>query len=416
MGDGLLAEFPSVVDAVNWAVEVQTKVTELGTSDHESPRAGDQFIEYRVGVNLGEVIVDGDDIFGDGVNVAARLQEIAEPGGVCISEKVHAEVHGKLSVEFADGGAQALKNIAQPIHVWRWSPNGQKPVRPPVVEQDGKLSLPEKPSVAVLPFENMSGDPDQEYFADGIAEDIITGLSRNRGFFVIARNSSFTYRGGAVDVKQVARELGVRYVLEGSVRKAADQVRITAQLVDATTGNHVWAERYDRELKDIFQVQDDITHEIVATVAPELATAEMQRARRKDVQNLDAWECTMRAYWHAGRPTKEDNAEMKRLAEEAIRLDPEAAAGYSMAALSHVLDVLYAWTKSSEHSLSSASALAQNAMALDGRDAQAHWALGLVNMTQHRLDDALHQLETAIDLDPNYAHAHGHLGLMAWAC
>ncbi|MEE9589343.1 MAG: adenylate/guanylate cyclase domain-containing protein, partial [Hyphomicrobiaceae bacterium] len=263
MGDGLLAEFPSVVDAVNWAVEVQTKVAELSAEEPD-----EQQIEYRVGVNLGDVIVDGDDIFGDGVNVAARLQEIAEPGGVCISEKVQTEVRGKLNVELVDGGTQTVKNVRDPLRIWRWSPGqveaSDAALRPLAGEP---LVLPDKPSIAVMPFDNMSGDPEQEYFADGMAEDIITALSRMPWFFVIARNSSFTYKGHAVDVKQVARELGVQYVLEGSVRKGGNRLRITAQLIDAMTGKHVWAERYDREIVDIFAVQDEVTEAIVGAVA-----------------------------------------------------------------------------------------------------------------------------------------------------
>ena len=258
MGDGLLAEFPSVVDAVSWAVDMQTAAVEL-----EIDRSGSQRIEYRVGVNLGDIIVDGDDIFGDGVNVAARLQEIAEPGGLCISGKVHDEVAGKLDAVFADGGAQSMKNIAQAIQVWHWSPGRRQT---PVTEVEPQLSLPDKPSIAVLPFENMSGDPEQNYFVDGVVKDILTTLSKVPALFVIARNSSFTYKGRAVDVRQVGRELGVNYVVEGSMRKAGNRVRVTAQLVECANVGHLWADRFDGQLDDVFELQDRITQEIVTAL------------------------------------------------------------------------------------------------------------------------------------------------------
>jgi TolB-like protein/Flp pilus assembly protein TadD len=262
----------------------------------------------------------------------------------------------------------------------------------------------------VLSFEDMSAAKDQEYFADGIAEDIITGVSRNRDVFVIARNSSFTYKGAAVDVKRVAEELGVRYVLEGSVRKAGSRVRITAQLIDAATGNHVWAERYDRELEDIFTVQDDITQNIVAAIGPELVSAEIQRARRKDPKRLDAWDCTMRATWHLARVTREDTGEARRLALRAIELDPGAAPGFSALAYTHMTDTLYGWSESRRQSVSEAYEAAQKAVALDDRDATAYTALGMANWFLRRFEDAIDRLETAIDLDPNNALAHGVLG------
>ncbi len=284
MGDGTLMEFGSVVDAVHFAVDVQRAMAERNAEVPE-----DQRITYRIGINIGDIIVEGDDIYGDGVNVAARLEALAEPGGICISRTVFNHVRNKVALAFEDLGELQVKNIPDPVRVYRvdlsrtdtdsvgWSPD------------TGSLPLPDKPSIAVLPFENMSGDPEQEFFADGMAEEIITALSRYRWFFVIARNSSFTYKGHAVDVKQVAKELGVRYVLEGSVRKAGDRVRVTAQLIDASTGNHIWAERYDRELDDIFALQDEITQTIVTAIEPELGAVEQERARRKPPDNLDAW-------------------------------------------------------------------------------------------------------------------------------
>jgi TolB-like protein/Tfp pilus assembly protein PilF len=403
MGDGLLAEFPSVVDAVNWAVEVQAKVAELSAEEPDEQR-----IEYRVGVNLGDVIVDGDDIFGDGVNVAARLQEIAEPGGVCISEKVQVEVRGKLGVAFADGGAQVVKNITDPIRVWRWSPgqveaSGAAP--PPLA--GAPLALPDKPSIAILPFDNMSGDPEQEFFADGMAEDIITALSRMPWFFVIARNSSFTYKGHAVDVKQVAHELGVQYVLEGSVRKGGSRIRITAQLIDAMTGKHVWAERYDREIVDIFALQDEVTEAIVGAVAPEFLSVEAKRAQRKDPGLLDAWECVMRGralVWKMGR---EEVAEARKLFERAIQLAPSGEFGMSDLAFVHFLEFYYRWSGSPERSSDEMMRAAEKAVAVDDHDAWAHTMLGLVNVFARRWDEALLAVERAIELNPNFAPALG---------
>jgi adenylate cyclase len=275
-GDGLLVEFASVVDAVRCAVAVQQAMPERNTGV-----AADNRIELRIGINLGDVIVEGDDLYGDGVNIAARIEALTDAGGVFISNTVHDQVRDRLPFVFEDLGERQVKNITRPVRVYRVRPEGLFP-SPPARAGEGSarvgaaepLPLPDKPSIAVLPFQNMSGDPEQEFFSDGITEDITTALSKVRWFFVIARNSSFTYKGRAVDVKQVGRELDVRYVLEGSVRKAGSRMRVTAQLVDAVTGNHVWAERYDREIADIFVVQDEITERVVATIEPELYAAE----------------------------------------------------------------------------------------------------------------------------------------------
>jgi TolB-like protein len=408
MGDGLLAEFPSVVDAVNWAVEVQGKVAELSAAEPDEQR-----IEYRIGVNLGDVIVDGDDIYGDGVNVAARLQEIAERGGVCISEKVQTEVRGKLNVEFVGGGTQTVKNVRDPLRIWRWSPGqveaSDAALRPLAGEP---IALPDKPSIAVLPFDNMSGDPEQEYFADGMAEDIITALSRMPWFFVIARNTTFTYKDRAVDVKQVAHELGVQYVLEGSVRKGGSRLRITAQLIDAMTGKHVWAERYDREIVDIFAVQDEVTEAIVGAVAPEFLSVEAKRAQRKDPGLLDAWECVMRGralVWKMGR---EEVAEARKLFERAIQLAPSGEFGMSDLALVHFLEFYYRWSDSPERSSDDMMRVAEKAVAVDDHDAWAHTMLGLVNLFARRWDEALPAVERAIELNPNFAPALGVRGLV----
>ena len=286
-GDGMLVEFASAVDAVRNAVEIQRSMAEQNAAVPQ-----DQRIEFRIGIHVGDIIFDDNDIFGDGVNIAARLEGIAEPGGVCMSDDAYRQVRGKVEIACDDMGQQSLRNIAEPMRAWRVRLTGQTPSAVKsglVMSQPQVLPPPDKPSIAVLPFQNMSGDPEQEYFADGMAEDIITALSRFKALFVIARNSSFTYKGRAVDVKQVGRELGVRYVLEGSVRKAANRVRITGQLVDTATGAHLWADRFDGGLGDIFDLQDQVTESVVGAIAPVVEKAEIERAKRKPTESLDAY-------------------------------------------------------------------------------------------------------------------------------
>ncbi len=407
MGDGLLAEFPSVINAVNWAVEVQAKVAELSAEEPNEQR-----IVYRVGVNLGDVIVDGDDIFGDGVNVAARLQEIAESGGVCISEKVQAEVRGKLDVEFVDGGTQAVKNVSDPLRIWRWSPGqvnaSDAPPRPLAGEP---LALPDKPSIAVLPFDNMSGDPEQEYFADGISEDIITELSKFRWFFVIARNSTFTYKGSAVDIKRVGKELGVRFVLEGSVRKVGNRVRVSAQLIEAATGNHIWAERYDRQLDDIFALQDEITRTIASAVEPELSGFERDIAMRKPTENLGAWDLYQRGVaklWHTDRGGFEES---RALLQQAAAMDPDFGRAYGYLAFATYGLLVFGWAEDREASLRQGITDARKAISMDNRDYFAHFSLGRLHTLAGDHTAAIRALETSIDINPNFAH--GYYGLAA---
>src|SRR5262245_19784144 len=291
----------------------------------------DKRITFRIGINLGDIIVEGDDIFGDGVNVAARLQEIAAPGGICVSSRVHDDVRDRLDTEFGDGGTQTLKNIARPLQVWRWQPGTAVPPKPaPEVQA---LPLPDKPSIAVLPFQNMSGDPEQEYFTDGTVEDITTALSRFKQLFVIARNSSFTYKGTAVDVKQVGRELGVRYVLQGSVRKAANRLRITGQLIDAATGGHLWADHFDGGLEDIFDLQDQVAGSVVGSIAPAMEKAEIERAKRKPTGSLDAYALYLRglaSFYQVG--SRQMYEEALRLFYNAIELDSDFASAYGAAA------------------------------------------------------------------------------------
>jgi TolB-like protein/Tfp pilus assembly protein PilF len=324
MGDGALVEFASAADAVRCAVAVQD---DMQKRNADTP--ADQRIEFRIGINLGDIVIDGDDILGDGVNVAARLEGIAEPGGICVSAKVHEEVRGKLGVVFDDLGEQTVKNISKPIRVYRVALD---PSVPASEEAEAARPLTERPSIAVLPFDNLSGDQEQEYFADGMAEDIITALSKFRWFFVIARNSSFTYKGRAVDVRTVGRELGVRYVLEGSVRRGGNRLRITAQLVEAATGNHLWAERYDGALEDVFDLQDRITEGVVGAIEPSIRQAEIERVKRKRPESLDAYDLYLQALPHAWVWAPVEAKKAIELLDKALRIDPKYIAAHGLAA------------------------------------------------------------------------------------
>ena len=362
-GDGFLVEFASVVDAVRCAAEAQQAMASRNAGVAEAER-----IELRIGIHQGDIVVEDGDILGDGVNVAARLEALAEPGGICVSARVQEDAAGRLDVAFTDLGEQSLKNIARAIRVYRVGPHGAS-----IVPTQAPLPLPAKPSIAVLPFQNMSGDPDQEVFADGMVEDITTALSKLRWFFVIARNSSFAYKGRAVDIKQVGRELGVRYILEGSVRKGGNRLRITAQLVEAETGNHVWAERYDRDIGDIFAVQDEITERVVAAIEPELYAAEHIRSQRKPPESLDAWECIIRALAYVGQSTRAGGEEAEALCRRAIAIAP----GYGQA------HSLLAWVilrriapSQLDAVLPEATAEARTALRLDERDHLAHIVKG----------------------------------------
>ncbi len=400
MGDGLLAEFSSAVDAVHCAVEIQNSLNVREADEPEVSR-----LRFRMGINLGDIMVEGGDIFGDGVNIAARLESIAEPGGICISAKVHEEVAVRVGYGFEDLGQHEMKNIVRPVQVWGWIPEGQPSGRlTPPASQPG---LPDKPSIAVLPFDNMSSDPDQDFFADGMAEDIITALSRMPWFFVIARNSSFTYKGSAVDVKQVSSDLGVRYVLEGSVRKSGNRLRITAQLIDATNGQHVWAEKYDRDVVDIFDVQDEVTEAIVAAVAPEFVSSEVKKAKRKDPSNLDAWECVMRGRAHVWKLGREDAEEARKLFERAIELAPSGEFGTSDLALVHGLQTYYRWSSSPLDSSAKMVAYADQAVAVDDNDPLALTILAWANVFARKWDECLPPVERAIAISPNFAPAIG---------
>jgi adenylate cyclase len=426
-GDGVLVEFASVVDAVRCAVEVQEAMPERNTSV-----GADSRIELRIGINLGDVIVEGDDLYGDGVNIAARIEALADAGGVFVSNTVHDHVRDRLPFVFEDLGEQQVKNIARPVRVYRVRPDGPLPNPPlpgldPGIRGEGSgrgarvgaaepLPLPDKPSIAVLPFANMSGDPEQEFFADGIAEDVITSLSRYPFLFVIARNSCFTYRGRAIDVKRVGRELGVRYVLEGSLRKSGNRIRVTAQLVEAESGKHVWAERYDRGLADIFAVQDDITEAVTIAVAPAIADAERHRAMRKLPGSLDAWAAYQRSLWHLSKFTAEDNQVAQKFSQQAIDLDPAFAGPHRGLAEAQFYAAVVFRTRSLSEVQSSMEGLARRAVALDGGDAEAHSWLGVTLLSLSDYEGALAEAERAIALSPNLAIAHGWLGhVLIWS-
>jgi adenylate cyclase len=394
-GDGMLAEFASIVDAVRCALHVQSGMAERneGLPPHER-------IEFRIGINLGDIILDEGDIFGDGVNVAARLEGLAEPGGICLSDDAQRQLRGKLDVALEDAGEQRLKNIAWPVRVYRvrWG-GADAPARP-------ALALPDRPSIAALPFQNLSGDPEQEYFADGTVEDILTALSRFPRLFVISRNSSFTYKGRAVDVKQAGRELGVRYVLEGSVRKAASRVRITAQLIDVESGAHLWADRFDGGLEDIFELQDQVTERVVGAIAPKLEQAEIERASRKPTDSLDAYDCYLRAHAAIHPWTRPGNEEALRLFYRAIELDPGFAAAYGMAAWCRVQRKVGGWMEDPAREIAETARLAHRAAELGKDDAAALSAAGFA--LAYVVNDVTHGaafIDRAVALNPNLAWA-----------
>jgi adenylate cyclase len=403
-GDGILIEFASAVDAARCAIEQQR-----GMAQRNADVPADKRIEIRMGIHVGDIMIEEGDIFGDGVNIAARLEGIAQPGGICISDDTYRQVRGKLDANFQDSGEQELKNIARPVRVYQLRPDaatstGKTPT--------GGLALPDKPSIAVLAFQNMSGDPDQEFFADGIAEDIITALSKAHWLFVIARNSSFTYKGKSVDVRQVGRELGVRYVLEGSVRKAGNRVRITAQLIDTATAHHVWADRYDRSLEDIFAVQDEITHSIIGAIAPGIVAAEVQRAHGKDIAELGDWERVMRAHWHVRQLTREDCLEAFRLIDEILQRDPKNAMALADLAFNGHFAAIFGWTsKPLPEAMEQMGDAGRRAVAADDQDAMAHTSLAVYELFSNRHDDAIQRLHRAIALDPNSSFARGYLGV-----
>ena len=396
-GDGMLVEFASVVDAMRCAIEVQKGMAERNALVPENKR-----IEFRIGIHQGDIISDAGDTFGDAVNVAARLEALSIPGGICVSSRAQEDALGKLDVGFEDMGERQLKNISKAVRAYRIelaSVSAQSARQP--------LALPDKPSIAVLPFANMSGDPEQEYFADGVSEDIITAISKLHWFFVIARNSSFVYKGKAVDVKQIGSQLGVRYVLEGSVRKSGQRVRITAQLIDASNGNHIWADRYDGDLSDVFALQDRITNCVVAAIEPHLLEAESVRSQNRTPNDVRAWDLLMQASFLFWRLNKTDGDAAISILRRATQLYPDYAPAHSMLAFAILLLGYLGYI---DVQANEAAALAARAAELDRNDPWAYVALGFAAFTERHTDESIAHFQRALNLNPNFAAAHGYLG------
>ena len=396
-GDGLLVEFASAVDAIRCATEIQR-----GMADRNAPIPAGRKVEFRIGINVGDIIIDEGDIYGDGVNIAARLEGIAEPGGISISEDVWRQVQGKVQASFIDLGVQSLKNIAIPIRAYLVTFGEKQATRPTSVP----LALPAKPSIAVLPFKNMSGDPEQEYFADGIAEDIITELARLPSLFVIARNSSFAYKDRTVDLNQAGRDLGVRYLLEGGVRKAGNRVRVTAQLIDASSGAHLWAERFDGELKDVFELQDQVTSKIVAALAPKIERAQLEHAKRKPTESLNAYDCYLRgkASFEGYGSSRRSIDEALPLFERAIDLDADFASAYAMAAWCYLVRNNNGWLVEADKETKRMLWLAKQAAHLGRDDPIALSVSGVVHaQVLNDLTTGASLLDRAIALGPSLA-------------
>jgi len=393
MGDGALVEFASAVDAVTCAIEIQKQLME-----HDAGGSDADPIRFRIGINIGDIIIEGDDILGDGVNIAARIEGLAEPGGISISEDVWRQVQGKVAANFVDIGEQSLKNIATPVRVYRVQLGGGSATKPTPLA----LALPDKPSIAVLPFQNMSGDVEQDYFCDGMVEEIITGLSRIKWLFVIARNSSFVYKGKSIDVKQVGRELGVRYVLEGSVRKAANRVRITGQLIQAESGAHLWAERYDRPLDDIFALQDEITLSVVGAIEPSLRQAEIERVKRKRPNNLDAYDLVLKAIPHIYTVMPEGAVKAIPLLKDALALEPDYALAHGFTAWAH--EILFVRAGMHEENRRSAIRHAHEAIAYGRGDTMALTLGGfVVSIVERDRVAAVEAFEAALSVSPSSA-------------
>jgi adenylate cyclase len=419
-GDGVLVEFASAVDAARCGVEVQHSMAQQNSDVPAELR-----IEFRIGIHVGDIIIDDNDIFGDGVNIAARLEGIAEPGGVCISDDAQRQIRGKIDIAFDDIGQHTLKNIAEPMRAWRlridstMSATGPANSTPsptrPFVEAPSALPLPDRPSIAVLPFQNMSGDVEQEYFADGMAEDIITALSRFKSLFVIARNSSFTYKGKAVDIKQVGRELGVRYVLEGSVRKAGNRVRITGQLIDASTDRHLWADKFDGALEDVFGLQDQVTTSVVGLIAPTLEQAEIERAKQKPTDRLDSYDFFLRGMSAMNR--RGTLSEAREFFKKALERDPEYGAAFAMAATTFMLQQAISGVPLTADMRAEAVQLAQSGSRVGNDDAFALAISGhVLTYIGHDYDRGALLIEQAVVLNPNLAVAWYSRGWVSLMC
>ena len=408
-GDAILAEFSSVLQTVQTAVDIQTSLEK-----NNAPLPEDDRVQLRIGLNLGEVLQDRGEIYGEGVNLAARLEAAARPGGVCISAAVYQQILGKLETVFIDGGQQSFKNIKAPVQVYHWAPDmaGNQ------LSDDSQelLALPSKPSIAILAFENMSNDPEQNFVAEGISEDIITELSKFRSLFVIARNSAFAFKGRSTEVKEIGRKLGVRYVVEGSVRRAGQRIRITAQLIDAIEDKHLWAERYDRDIEDIFAVQDEVTQAIVTTIEPELMNTERQRARRKPTANLTAWEAYQRGLWHIYQYRREDTAMALELLHKAAQLDPEFASAFAGIAYSMYVYVIMGDSEDRDYDLKRGLEAGLKAISLDDRDPFSHVGLGRLQIVRAEHEQAIASFDRALELNPSFALAHYGKGHSLWHC
>jgi adenylate cyclase len=407
-GDSILAEFASAVDAVQCAVDIQRAL-----KPRNADLPAERRMEFRIGLNVGDVIIEGPQIYGEGVNIAARLEALAEGGGICLSGTVYDQVENKLTLNYEYLGEQTVKNIAKPVRVYRVRIEAKAPT---TEQRRGEvispvLPLPDRPSLAVLPFTNLSGDPEQEYFSDGMTEDLITDLSKLSGLFVIARHSVFTYKGKAVEVAEVSRSLGVRYVMEGSVRKAGNRVRINAQLVDATTGRHLWAERYDRELEDIFALQDEVTQKIVFALKVMLTPEEQVRFRQAPTNNLDAYDSFLRGQAYFWRFTRETHIQARQMFEKAIELDPQYAGAYAVLSGTYFAEWLLQWSQDPQ-TLAQAFALAERAVVLDDSLPLAHTMLGVAYLSQKQHEQAIAEGERAITLGPNYADGYTWLGVI----
>ena len=411
-GDGTLVEFRSVVDAVRCAIELQNAMLERNAGVPPDRR-----IEFRVGIHIGDIVEESDgDLMGDGVNIAARLEGIAEPNGICLSGAAYEQVRDKLKEEFEDLGDKDLKNIARPVRAYRMVLN-RDTARGAIVPDlaGGKLELPDKPSIAVLPFDNMSGDPEQQYFSDGITEDIITELSRFRSLFVIARNSSFAFKDKAIKAQDIARELGVSFVIEGSVRRSADRVRITAQLIDGDTGTHLWAERYDRDMHDIFAVQDEVARSVASIVSGRVDAVGRDRAERMSPNTLRAYDLVLRAKFLTLNYTRSDNAQARTFAERAVALDPSSAAACTHSAWCHFYDYMAGWTEDLPASLDMSFEFAQRAVLLDETDSFAHTMLGMIHLFRREYDQARSEILAGVALNPNDFLARRYYGIFLTA-
>jgi adenylate cyclase len=403
-GDNMLAEFISVVDSVNCAVEIQRV---LAKRNNELP--DDRRMQFRIGVNLGDVVEEECRIYGDGVNIAARVERMAEPGGIAVSGSAYDQISNKLGLEFENLGKHNVKNISTPIRIYRVIPKTDLSDRL-APEQHSDLPLPDNPSIAVLPFVNMSGDPEQEYFSDGITEDIITALSRSPWLFVIARNSTFAYRGSSVNVKQVSKELGVRHILEGSVRKAGNRIRVTAQLIDGVMGNHVWAEKYDGELHDIFDLQDQITQKVVSALLTQIQVYTCEKAKAPERPDIVTWDLLARGWKLYYELTKESLAAAEKILRKAVANAPTLCDAHYILAGVLIHQVFMGYRPDDDLIIHEAYDIAKRAVSLDDKSEYAHWTLGLIQYHRSKYDLAISEVKRAIELNPNCSLAYGVLG------